>query len=223
MTQTQEQTGFAPAPPKQEAITSNIGYVIDVGDTYKSEKSSYGYFVTPLTIHGMGAGKEQRVWLVFQPEWFKVSFKPATLTGKQGNPDNVYRANISDGKILATLEAISGEKYGELCSLLNNVPSIEDSSEEEFCTNVTQTFIDFFTNNKVIFGYVLGQKNELVDGQWIPSKYMSIQRYFVASEESLEKERMKARKTAERRQKAYDEKSDKVPNKYLVTFDDSPF
>lgn len=233
MTQTQEGKGFAPAPEAIQPITSNLGYIIDVGDTYKSENSPYGYYVTPLTIHGLGGGKEHRVWWVFQPEWLSTDFDPNELSGQQGKPDEVYRNNIADSESLSILQAVSGPKYNELCAQLMD---IDQSLEyENYCTQVSGVLSDFFNNNQIIFGYVLTQQKEKVGDEWKLSKYMKVQRYFEASEENLEKERFKAQKSSDKYEKVSiknrelikegnGKNCDKLPTLFKVTFDDgTPF
>lgn len=228
MTQTQEIdndfVGFEPAQPRKEPITSNIGYVSDIGEIYKSEKSKSGYYVCPITIHGVGAGKEQRIWVCFQPEWLKRGFKSGSLENKAGRPIEMYRKSVADTVNLGVFQAISGTKWTEFCKAVDAVPLPQESSYEDYCLELTQTLTDFFTNNREMFGYILHQESSKVEGEWVRSKYMSIQNFYVASEDNLEKERLKARKTAEKIQKAYDTGAEKIPSAYRVTFDDGqPF
>lgn len=148
-----------------------VGTVGEIEDGYIA--SSGKYIVQPVNINALDSGKNQKIFVLYRPEWFVEGFKVKALKEAEGERKGahfVYAKNIRDDDEMSTLRGLSGseEAFENLMDAILNTP-VNDTTGVPNLEDVTETFRTFFANNKdengelVKVGYVLQQQRTKTD------------------------------------------------------------
>lgn len=188
------------------------GYVSQVEDTAISKKSG-NYNVTPISINGIGASQNTKIWLCTRPEWFEVdgdgnpSFRPDDLKKVEGGKSMhfVYSVNISGKEGISNLLGLSGneDRFGDLSTLLFTTPGVTEEDGVEL-TKVLRNFLVAKEGKEPFtIGYILKQqrtKTDAVDENgkavYVLEKNYELDDYFEVTPEALKKYRRAAEKSA---------------------------
>lgn len=232
----------------QAGIMPTLFCVGRIGKVENAKVSkSENYITVPMELMGQGAGRNQKFWFTFRPEWFSFDFDPSTLDGKAGYPLLVYSSNIANEKGLSVLEGLAGsnENFCDLCESLAALP-FDENDEAGYLKAVTNVFKDFQNNVNPLIGYVLVQQTEK-DGVDENGKTKYVRKngydvsFFYPTEEKIDQLTKKAEKSATQYNKAIEENKEirernknlpedqqeelvKVPKLQKITWDEeAPF
>lgn len=165
---------------------------------------SENYITVPMEFMGKGAGRNQKFWFTFRPEWFNFDFDPSVLDGKEGYPLLVYSSNIANDKGLSVLQGLAGseDNYMNLCESLAAIEFNPDD-EEGYLKAVTLVFKNFQADVNPLIGYVLVQQTEK-DGVDENGKAKYVRKngydvsFFYPTDEKIEQLEKKAEQSAKK-------------------------
>lgn len=192
-----------------------IGRVTSVGDARPSKNNPDTYYVIDIQIEALDAGKNQKVYFTWRPEWLQ-QYSSADFRRMQEDFPKllfVYQMNVmtkEEGKqsLLQGL-CMTTERFNELASRLTDLGV---SNIEANPTIVSDVLRQFFVeeNGDTDIGYVLKQQtswNGEVDENgrkvYEPTKFIEVDKYFEPTDKNI----ASWVKAAERK-----------PEKYKVTF-----
>src|SRR5579871_2513469 len=106
-----ENRSFAKLDAAPKPTLFCVGVVGNVGTGHLS--STEKYIVQPIELEALGSGRNQKVYLLYRPEWFTPEFQTAAnlRSFEKNYPSSffVYRKNIvGDKKKLSLLRALCG-------------------------------------------------------------------------------------------------------------------
>jgi hypothetical protein len=173
-TEDEQQLTFAEPQAAEKPTLICAGHVTKVGE---AKISGSGKNITiPIDLEPVDAGRKQRVYFNFRPEWLTVGFKPYELEKQDSKAHFTYKKNIADQDNYSVLRGLSGSKlaFARLANTLLHLPTTEQEFNDEqligpVMEDVADALREFFEGNvddagqPVIVGYVLAQETTKTD------------------------------------------------------------
>ncbi len=191
------------------------GYVNKIGEGKASKSGVYN--VNPIDIQGIGASRNQTVYLLTRPEWFEVddngypTFKPDSLSQVEGGSSMqfVYRRNIKGRGTISVLEGVCGsaERFENLQEAFLAAEGISDDTDSaEIIEGLLQTYLVAKDGESPYeIGYTLkqqqtktGEKDEDGKNIYLLDNRYELESFWEATPEAKKKFRISAEKSAKR-------------------------
>ena len=185
-TNTEEMLGFtrAEASPMPTLICVGVVGAVGEGKISSTEK----YIVQPIDVEGLDAGRNQRVYWLYRPEWLVKGFKPSKLKEVDEGAYFVYSKNIDSEDAFSVLRGLAGSQqaFERISNALLRLP-VAPGTNGPSIQDVEETLREFFNDNLVNgeparIGYILQQdavKTDEVDETTGKNIYMRTKRYKV--------------------------------------------
>lgn len=190
-----------------------VGRVTEVKDAYvsKSEK----YYVVPISIEALDAGKSTKLYFLFRPEWMAQLSTGELLRLREEDKGAhfVYSKNIAtseEGK-KSHLQglAVTSDGFNQLASRLIDLGVEAVSETPTLVSDVLRTYL-LDENGDRNIGYVLTQQTEKTDeiGEngkniYVPTKNWEVASYFEVSDKNIDRMTKKAEKNPARFRMTY--------------------